>query len=80
MGFIITVTLLGLLVAVVLFAGLMSWQENRRKYLESPEVKRAREAIDQIRLLAYEYKALDTTDLPYRLLDVIENYEGKKAK
>jgi hypothetical protein len=85
MGFIITVSLLvtlGVIVAVALYLTVREDNDSRTKGLkrrERKELDAAREALDQIKALAYEYRTLDS-NLSYRVIDTLEKYENSRKE
>lgn len=83
MGFIIGMSLIGLLALIVIWFLVTVTLENRRdnkapiSRREKAELLLARKVIANVKELAYDYRDLDT-NLSYRLLDTIAEYERKK--
>lgn len=83
MGFIISMTVLGLIVALALVGVVMSVLNNRRatasplNQKERRELSSARQVLDEVKDLAYEYRDLDS-NLSYRLIETIKRHENRK--
>lgn len=81
MGVIVSMVLLGVFVVVVGFILVSIWREeggDRLKRAERKELALARGVIANVKELAYEYRDLDS-NLSYRLLDTIKEYEARKG-
>ena len=83
MGFIMLMTVLALALLAAVTAVVLQFIRARQdghgplNRAEKIELALARRVIENVKEMAYEYRDLDS-DLSYRLLDTIKEYERKK--
>lgn len=86
MGFIVLMTLVGIacvVVVVVLFLTVRESNDERTAPLtrkERRELLLGRDVLSELRELGIEYKAIDTTDLPFRIIDSIDKHNEEIRK
>jgi ABC-type Fe3+-siderophore transport system permease subunit len=86
MAFIITMAFIGIavvVIAVVLFLMVREASDERAAPLrrkERRELLLARIVLSELRELGIEYKAIDTTDLPFRIIETIEKHNEEIHK